>query len=91
MNEETNNTLEEIETTNEVEVCDEPEENSGSSIGLIVAGAVALIAGAAFVLHKTKAKREEYLIKKLEKKGYTIYKTDVVYDESEVSESEDNE
>ena len=90
MNEEMYNTYEEIEPAEEIEVCDEPEENSGASIKGIAIGIAAIVAATAFVLHKTKAKREEYLVKRLRKKGYTIYKTEVMDDPEEfVSEEED--
>lgn len=90
MNEEMYNTYEEPENTEEVEVCEEPEENSGASIKGIAIGIAAIVAATAFVLHKTKAKREEYLVKRLRKKGYTIYKTEVTDNPEEfVSEEED--
>lgn len=90
MNEEMYNTYEEPENTEEIEVCEEPEENSGASIKGIAIGIAAIVAATAFVLHKTKAKREEYLVERLRKKGYTIYKTEVTVDPEEfVSEEED--
>lgn len=90
MNEEMYNTYEEPENTEEIEVYEEPEENSGVSIKGIAIGIAAIVAATAFVLHKTKAKREEYLVKRLRKKGYTIYKTEVMDDPEEfVSEEED--
>ena len=92
MNEEMYNAYEEPENTEEVEVCEEPEENSGASIKGIAIGIAAIVAATAFVLHKTKAKREEYLVKRLRKKGYTIYKTEVMDDpEESVSDDEEEE
>ncbi len=90
MNEEMYNTYEEPETE-EVEVCEEPEENSGASIKGIAIGIAAIVAATAFVLHKTKAKREEYLVNRLRKKGYTIYKTEVMDDPEEVVSDDEEE
>lgn len=80
MNEEKVMEVEVIDDT-EVEVYDlEPEESGGGllkTVGILgVCGAV----GAA-ALHFTKKKREEWTIKKLEKKGYIVTKTEVVDEE----------
>ena len=85
MNEEKVMEVEVIDDT-EVEVYDlEPEESGGGllkTVGILgVCGAV----GAA-ALHFTKKKREEWTIKKLEKKGYIVTKTEVVDDEEDFDE-----
>lgn len=96
MNEEKVMEVEVIDDT-EVEVYDlEPEESGGGllkTVGILgVCGAV----GAA-ALHFTKKKREEWTIKKLEKKGYIVTKTEVVDEEDfeddvfDEEESEENE
>ena len=86
--------MEEIEN-NEVamtEYYEEPENTGNGIVGKIAIGAVAAVVGAgAFIYYKTKDKREERTIRKLEKKGYVISK--VVDQEVEESEpvSESNE
>lgn len=77
MNEEMITMVEEIENNEvtDVEVYEEPTKSGNDIVGKIAVGAVAVGAGvAALVWHKTKAKREERAIRKLEKKGYVIYK-----------------
>lgn len=89
--------IETIDDT-EVEVYDlEPEEESGG--GLLKTVGILGLCGAvgAAALHFTKKKREEWTIKKLEKKGYIVTKTEVVDDEDfeddlfDDEESEENE
>lgn len=88
----------EIIDDTEVEVYDlEPEEESGG--GLLKTVGILGLCGAvgAAALHFTKKKREEWAIKKLEKKGYIVTKTEVFDDEDfeddlfVEDESEENE
>ena len=91
--------MEEIETYEETnmipaEYNEESESTGNGVVGKIAIGIGLAVAGAgAFVWHKTKAKREERTIRKLEKKGYVISKVveeTKVIDESEaVSESDE--
>lgn len=90
MNEE--RVMEEVEVIDntEVEVYDlEPEEESGG--GLLKAVGILGVCGAvgAAALHFTKKKREEWTIKKLEKKGYIVTKAEVVDDEEDFDEDFD--
>lgn len=97
MNEEMMTVVEEIENdeVKEVEVCEEPVETGNGIVGKIVVGAIVAGAGVgALIWHKTKAKREERAIRKLEKKGYVIYKTqdeEVIDVEPEVISEQDEE
>lgn len=96
MNEEMMTMVEEIENNEaaELEVYEEPVKTGNGIAGKLAVGIGIAVAGAtAFVWHKTKAKREQRAIRKLEKKGYVIYKdepTEVVEVEAEVV-SEQNE
>lgn len=55
-------------------------ETSGSKmLATVVIGAVC--AGVAAILYKNRGKIEEWRIKRLEKKGYIVYKPDEVDDE----------
>ena len=81
--------IDEINTTNEdgVDVIElEPEESgngfAGKLVAILAVGAVGVIGG---LLYKNREKLEQRQIKKLEKKGYVIYKSDEV----EVREIED--
>lgn len=77
MNEEMMTMVEEIENNEatELEVYEESAKSGNGIAGKIAIGVVAAAAGVgALVWHKTKAKREERAIRKLEKKGYVIYK-----------------
>lgn len=84
--------MEEIETYETtdmvpVEYNEESESTGNGIVGKIAIGVVAAAAGAgAFVWYKTKAKREERAIRKLEKKGYVISK--VVAESKTVDETE---
>lgn len=84
--------MEEIETYEATEMVpaeynEEPESTGNGIVGKIAIGVGLAVAGAgAFVWHKTKAKREERTIRKLEKKGYVISK--VVAESDAVEESE---
>jgi hypothetical protein len=74
-----------------VENCDIPEVSSDNMIGKIVAGAVVVCTGAlAALAYKNREKLDEIRIKKLEKKGYTVYKPEddqyQDFDDSEESE-----
>lgn len=96
MNEEMMTMVEEIENNEatELEVYEEPVQSGNGIVGKIAVGVGLAVAGAAaFVWHKTKDKREAKTIRKLEKKGYVIYKTqneEVIEAEAEVV-SEQNE
>lgn len=95
MNEEMMTMVEEIENNEvtDVEVYEEPAKSGNGIVGKIVVGTAVAVAGVgALVWHKTKAKREERTIRKLEKKGYVISKVqdDVIEVEAEVV-SEQNE
>lgn len=86
-NEETRN-YEENENIGEVEVYNEPVSSNGGIIGKIAIGALAVGAGVAAFIYKTKDKREARRIKKLEEKGYIITKPHVI-DEKELVSDED--
>lgn len=87
--------MEEIENNEamEAEYHDEPVNTGNGGVGKIVFGVVAAAAGVgALVWHKTKDKREERTIRKLEKKGYVISKTVAEQtDESEPVSEQDEE
>lgn len=75
----------------EAEYYEEPVETGNGVVGKIAIGAVAAVVGAgAFIYYKTKDKREQRTIRKLEKKGYVISKQIDVVEESEPV-SEQNE
>lgn len=68
-----------------IEVLANPEiEGNSGLIGKLVIGAVVVGAGIAAIMHKTRDKREELMIRKLEKKGYMVHKQEpeAVKDES---------
>ena len=91
MNEEMYNTYEEPENTEEIEVYEEPETQSHSILGKVVAGALVVAVGAGALIYKNRAKLEQRRIEKLRKKGYVVYKTEVMDDPEEfVSEDEDD-
>lgn len=94
MNEELKVMEEQTNYEAEAEYYEEPETTGNGIVGKIAIGAVAAVVGAgAFVYYKTKDKREQRTIRKLEKKGYVISKQIDEVEESEpVSESnEDNQ
>lgn len=86
MNEEMTN-FEEMENTEVSTINDDFETSGGGIAGKIVVGTLAVAAvgaGAALLCkNKVKTKIEERRIKKLEKKGYVVYKPDEVVDEPE--------
>ena len=91
MNEEMYNTDEEPENTEEIEVYEEPETRSHSILGKVVAGALVVAVGAGALIYKNRAKLEQRRIEKLRKKGYVVYKTEVMDDPEEfVSDDEDD-
>ena len=63
--------IEEVEVEENCEYA-EPVESGSGIFGKLVLGALAVAGGTAFVLHKTKDKREQRKIEKLRKKGYVI-------------------
>lgn len=76
MNEEMTN-LEEMENVEIIELDEEPETSGGGILGKIVVGTVVAAVGVgAALLYKNKGKLDERRIKKLEKRGYVVYKTD---------------
>lgn len=79
----------ENEETRELDLYEEYPETKGSAgkiaVGLVVAAGAAIAGGVAVWAHKTKDKREQKQIAKLEKKGYVIYKEEELV-EAEVSE-----
>ena len=90
MNEENKN-LEVIEDE-EVEVTEmEPETSGNGVLGKLALGAAIVAAGSVILLRKTKAKREEFKIRQLEKKGYIITRPDEVEDAEVVSGDDDAE
>ena len=94
MNEELMVMVEELENNEatEVEINEEPIETGNGVVGKIAIGIGLAVAGAgAFVWHKTKAKREERTIRKLEKKGYVITKDAPVVEVEAEPVSESNE
>lgn len=83
--------MEEIETYETAEMVpveyNEESESTGNGIvGKIAIVGTAVACAGAFVWYKTKAKREERAIRKLEKKGYVISK--VVTETTTIDESE---
>lgn len=78
--------IEDVEVNTEVE----PIEESGSGIGGVIGGALALAAAGFLAWKYSKSdKRTERQIKKLEKKGYTVTVTPaIVEDEVECVEHE---
>lgn len=94
MNEELMVMAEELENNEatEVEINEEPIETGNGIVGKIAVGVVAAVVGAgAFAWYKTKAKREERTIRKLEKKGYVITKEEPVVEVEAEIVSEQNE
>lgn len=71
----------------------EPKSSGISTVGAFVGGT--LVAGAvgvgAWLLNKTKDKREAAVVKKLEKKGYVVYKAEEIEDAvvEDIPENED--
>lgn len=58
-------------------VCEDPEEEEGGALGLILLGAAAVVGIGAFVL-KRIGKIDEWRIKCLQKKGYVVLKPEEV-------------
>lgn len=82
--------LEEIENVAEVmEACEAPEATDGKKIAGIVIGAVAV--GVAALIYKNRKKFESWQIKRLEKKGYVVYKPEDDTDEFEYESSTEND
>ena len=76
----------------EAEYYEEPVEAGNGIVSKIAIGAVAAVVGAgAFIYYKTKDKREQRTIRKLEKKGYVISKVvaEQAADSEPVSESDE--
>lgn len=95
MNEEMMTMVEEIENNEvtDVEVYEETSKSGNGIVGKIAIGVVGAVVGAgALIYYKTKDKREERTIRKLEKKGYVINKAqdDVIEVKAEIV-SEQNE
>lgn len=91
---EENKTME-MEVMDNDEVMDtyEPDENSGKGFGIVKVGAVLAAIGVGIaVVRKSKGKLDDWRIRRLEKKGYTVIKPVVEETEAEVVDSvEDNE
>ena len=88
---EENKTMEmEVMDNNEVMDADE---NSGKGFGIVKVGAVLAAIGVGIaVVRKSKGKLDDWRIRRLEKKGYTVTKPVVEETEAEVVDSvEDNE
>ena len=83
-------TMEEIEEVNDVVADEMPEESGKGFAGFIIAGLAIAGGAAAFAWHKTKNKREERAIRKLEQKGYVITKCDPDETEDVSEEIEDD-
>ena len=76
---------EEVVMTNE-----ETEENKGfGTIGKIVAGIVIAGLGAGAIIYKNRDKFDERKARRLEKKGYVVYRPDEV--QNDIVEVEDDE
>lgn len=91
MNEEMKN-LEAIENTDVMEICDDAVSSGNGIVGKLVVGAVVVGAGVAALLYKNRAKLEERRVRKLEKKGYVIYRPgDFDYEEENSEDSENAE
>lgn len=91
MEEVKNETVNDIEEIEEVEVT--PEDSETVNILPIIIGAgSAVVAGVAAIAYKNRAKIEEWKINRLRKKGYTIYKNEEVVEveEDESVEEDDN-
>lgn len=73
----------EIEVVEDVEVVEEQPQKSGAGIIALAVGA-GIVAGVTALICKNKHKFEEYRIKKLEKKGYVVYKPKLECDDSEI-------
>ena len=77
-----NETVNDIEEIEEVEVT--PEDSETVNILPIIIGAgSAVVAGVAAIAYKNRAKIEEWKINRLRKKGYTIYKNEEVVEVEE--------
>lgn len=87
MNEEMT-TFEVVDSTGVAEVCNDSG-SSGGGFGKLIIGALAVGAGVAAIIYKTKDKREAKRIEKLRAKGYkitppcTINESDLIHDEDE--------
>lgn len=85
-NEETKNEIMELDN-NETEMDLyglEPEEESSGILGKILIGAGVLAAGGlAALVYKNRDKLEERRIKKLEKRGYTVIRPEVEYEDDD--------
>lgn len=91
MNEEMMN-LEEMENTEVIELDDELETSNGGILGKIVVGTVIAAVGAgAALLYKNRGKLDEHRIKKLEKKGYAVYKIDDTVELEDNFDDEDDD
>lgn len=86
MNEEMNNTFEEIENIEATEIGNNLETSDNGLVGKIVIGAVIVAVGAtAAFVYKNRAKFEERQIRRLEKKGYLISRPEENADNNVVS------
>lgn len=71
------------------EVYEEPKATGGNGLKILM-GVCGLVAAAGAVAwHKTKDKREQKQIERLEKKGYVIYKDEPVEIEAEIVDETD--
>ena len=62
--------------------------NSGNGIRkIVVAGTVVVVAGVGALVYKNRTKLDEMRIKKLEKKGYIVYRPEVCQYESDDSDT----
>lgn len=77
-----------VETFNNIEVEEVIDIKPSSGGGLLKTVGILGVCGAvgAAALHFTKKKREEWTIKKLEKKGYIVTKAEVVDDDEDFDE-----
>lgn len=90
MEEVKNETVNDIEEIEEVEVT--PEDSETVNILPIIIGAgSAVVAGVAAIAYKNRAKIEEWKINRLRKKGYTIYKNEEVVEVEEDESVEEDD
>ena len=91
MNEEINNIIEETEVADVMEVIEEPVANSGDGMVKVLIGlGVLVVAGTGILVYKCRNKIWDRIIRKLEQKGYIIYKPEATENTIDV-DSEDYE